>query len=106
MRGSGVNHMQVDYAGPQGGMLAMAFAAGWAVATALWMAVAGTIWKLFLEPRIKSLEEANDDYKRRIEQLETILMIHPPAATAQRVQAVASEIHVDIAELRAGKEAK
>lgn len=103
MRGSGVNHMQVDYAGPQGGMLAMAFAAGWAVATALWMAVAGTIWKLFLEPRIKALEAVNEDARRRIEQLETILMIHPPAMAAQRIQAATSEIRVDIAEIKGGK---
>lgn len=95
--------MQVDYTGQQGGLLAMAFAAGWAVATTLWMAVAGTIWKLFLEPRIKALEAVNDDARRRIEQLETILMIHPPAVAAQRVQAATSEIHVDIAELKAGQ---
>lgn len=76
--------------------MALAFAAGWAVATALWLAVGGTIWKMFLEPRIKALEAANKNYERRIEQLETILMLHPPQVQAQQVQGAVSELRYDI----------
>lgn len=82
----------IDYTGETGGMLAMAFAAGWTVATALWLAIAGTIWKLFLEPRIKALEARQVDDKRRIEQLETILMFHPPQTQAAQTQAAISEL--------------
>lgn len=84
--------VEVDYTGQQGGLMAMAFAAGWAVATALWLAVGGTIWKMFLEPRIKMLEKTIEGQEARIAQLETILMLHPPQVQAQNTQAAISEI--------------
>lgn len=84
--------MPLDYTGADGGRLALAFAAGWALATSMWFAIAASIWKLFLEPRIKAMEADRADDKRRIEQLETILMLHPPQAAAARTQAVVSEL--------------
>ena len=81
----------IDYTGETGGMMALAFAAGWSVATALWMAVAATVWKLFLEPRIKALEAARDDDKRRIQQLETLLLTHSSGSLRQAMQRVVSE---------------
>ncbi|MBO9624179.1 MAG: hypothetical protein J7500_15835 [Sphingomonas sp.] len=101
----------IDYTGPQGGMMGMAFAGGWAIATALWLAVGGVIWRFFVEPRIKQLEkdrtddqakcrEETDRLRDRILQLETLLMLHGPQQLRQAMQAVASEARVEIRELR------
>lgn len=95
--------MQVDYTGQQGGLLAMAFAAGWSVATALWIGVGGFIWKMFVEPRIRTLEGDIEAYKRRIDQLETVLLLHGPAQLRQAMQAAISETHLDIQDVRAGQ---
>jgi hypothetical protein len=101
----------VDYTGAQGGLLGMAFAGGWALATALWIAVGGVIWRYFVEPRIKQLEkdretdqlrcrEETKELRDRILQLETMLMLHGPQQLRQAMQAVASEAHTEVRELR------
>jgi hypothetical protein len=101
----------IDYTGSQGGLMGMAFAAGWALASALWVAVGGIIWRYFIEPRIKQLEkdretdqarcrEETKELRDRILQLETMLMLHGPQQLRQAMQAVASETHTAIHELR------
>lgn len=102
----------INYAGPEGGFLAMAFGAGWALASALWIAVGGVIWRYFIEPRIKGIEadrerdqercrEETNKLNDRIVQLETMLMLHGPQQLRQAMQAIASESHSDIRELKA-----
>lgn len=101
----------IDYTGSQGGMMGMAFAAGWALASALWIGVGGIIWRFFIEPRIKQLEkdreadqarcrEETKELRDRILQLETMLMLHGPQQLRQAMQAVASEAQLSIHELR------
>jgi hypothetical protein len=101
----------VDFTGNQGGLMGMAFGAGWALASALWMAIGGMIWRFFIEPRIKQLEkdrasdqercrEETKELRDRILQLETMLMLHGPQQLRQAMQAVASEAHTDVRELR------
>lgn len=85
--------------------LAAAIMTGWAGATVFWFGVAGVIWRLFFNPRIKALETQvadekvarADDRKRcdeeigrlsdRIKDLETILNIKPPRRKATTVGA-------------------
>jgi hypothetical protein len=95
--------LTVDYTGQQGGLMAMAFAAGWAVASALWIGIGGIIWKMFVEPRIRTLESDIESYKRRIDQLETVLLLHGPQQLRQAMQAAISETHIDIEEVKAGQ---
>lgn len=101
----------IDYTGPQGGLMGMAFAGGWAIASALWIMIGGIIWRYFVEPRIKQLEadraadqakcrEETKELRDRILQLETMLMLHGPQQLRQAMQAVASETHTAIHELR------
>ena len=91
--------------------MGMAFAGGWAIASALWIMIGGVIWRFFIEPRIKQLEadrsddqlkgrEETDRLHDRIKQLETLLMLHGPQQLRQAMQAVASEAHTAIHELR------
>lgn len=96
----------LDYAGPHGGLLGLAFAAGWGVATAMWLMVGGAIWRFFLEPRIKGLEATNAAQAKRIEQLELVLLLHGPPAMRQAMQAVTSELRADLraVEDKIGKE--
>ncbi|RIA37464.1 hypothetical protein DFR49_3349 [Hephaestia caeni] len=91
---------ELDYTGSQGGLLGMAFAAGWSIATAMWLGMGALIWRLFFEPRIKELKGQNDALQRRIEQLEVMLMLHGPQQLRQAMQAVTSEIHLDHREER------
>lgn len=90
----------IDYSGPHGGLLAIAFGAGWMVATALWLAVGGVIWRYFIEPRIKTLEADRQRLEARVGQLETMLMLHGPQELRRAMQAVASEAHTEVHELR------
>lgn len=118
----------LDYTGQHGGLLAMAFAGGAIAATAFWMTVAGFIWRVFIEKRISALEtqlkderaqaaaeraaeaaeceQRVDGLKNRIIQLETMLMLHGPQALRQAMQAVASEAHLAIDEIRQDKREK
>lgn len=95
----------------------MAFGAGWAIASALWMGVGGMIWRFFIEPRIKQLEtdrasdqarckEETEKLEHRILQLETMLMLHGPQQLRQAMQAVASEVHGDVRAIKAELEKK
>lgn len=86
--------------------MGLAFAAGWSVATALWLAVGGVVWKMFVEPRIRTLEADIETYRRRIDQLETVLLLYGPAQLRQAMQAAISETHLDIEQVKRGHEAQ
>lgn len=92
----------MNFTGEHGGMIAAAFVGAWAMATAFWFGIAGVIWKLFFNPRIKSLEDQLENERRecarqhemltdRIKQLETMLLMHGPQALRQAMQISLSE---------------
>lgn len=96
-------------------MIAAAFIAAWATATAFWFGVGGVIWKLFFLPRLKALEEQLSDERKecdrqltamghRINQLETMLMLHGPQALRQAMQAGLSEHSLAIDQIKRGAE--
>tara|TARA_B100000678_G_scaffold270231_1_gene257975 strand:+ start:290 stop:661 length:372 start_codon:yes stop_codon:yes gene_type:complete len=115
MRGRAVGH--IDYAGPTGGAIAGAAMTAFGVATMFWFGVAATLWRLFFEPRVKELNarleaqevkhaaEMRDERQRcdeqlasmqsRVNQLETVLLMHGPQAMRQAIQAALSEQHVE-----------
>lgn len=91
-----------DYTGPTGGLIAGAVITAWAAATAFWVGVGAILWRVFFEPRVKDLKEQiereredNKALQHRIDQLETLLLLHGPQQLRQAMQAVASEIHMD-----------
>ncbi len=102
MTAAGARMHQIDYAGPTGGLLALAFAAGCVAATVFWLGIAATIWRIFVEPRFKQLEadriadnvkcdEALARANAQILQLQTMLMVHGPQALRQDMQLALSE---------------
>lgn len=105
--------MHVDYAGQQGGLMAMAFAAGATFAAGALMAVAKFIYDNFLKKRISELEatiaennqrckEENDRLQTRIMQLETMLQMHGPQPLRQAIQAALSETQAQVREIAPG----
>lgn len=103
----------IDYMGPQGGALAMAFAAGAVSASGLLSALGALFWRLFGDKRIKALEseiealknshkeslaaerhrcdEEIDQLRTQIVQLQTILIANGNPGLRQAVQAAVSE---------------
>lgn len=92
----------VDYAGPLGGMVGAAVVSTAVAITAFWLAIAATIWKVFLDPRMKKLEKERDEERtrcdaeidrltHRIAQLEGALMMHGPQALREAMQVALSE---------------
>lgn len=92
----------VDYSGPLGGMLGAAVISTAVAITAFWLAIAATIWKVFLDPRMKKLEKERDEERtrcdaeidrltNRIAQLEGALMMHGPQALREAMQIALSE---------------
>ncbi|MDR7259890.1 hypothetical protein J2X47_004096 [Sphingomonas sp. BE270] len=88
----------IDYTGPQGGALALAFGAGATFATAALMTVGTFIWRVFGDARIKQLELERavtaENHKleiaglnNRIVQLETILLTYGPPLLRRELQA-------------------
>lgn len=104
--------------------LATAIITSWSAATAFWFWVAAIIWKFFFEPRVKELREQLADEKAarekdrenwqadlreerarcerdiatlnaRINQLETVLLMHGPQSIRQPLQAAISEVRVE-----------
>lgn len=76
----------IDYMGPQGGMLAMAFAAG-AVATAgLFSGIGALFWRLFGDKRIKALEA--DIVSMKAEQTRSM-----EAIKAEHIKSLIAERH-------------
>lgn len=112
----------MDFTGQFGGLIASAFIGAWATATAFWFGVGAIIWKLFFNPRLKALEDQltgervkfKEDMaaervdcdrqlaamSNRINQLETLLLLHGPQQLRQAMQAVASENHVEMARMK------
>lgn len=108
----------MNFTGEFGGLIASAFIGAWATATAFWFGVGAVIWKLFFNPRIKALEDQlsgereswkaemareRQDCDRqltamasRIQQLETLLLLHGPQQLRQHMQAALSEQHLEI----------
>ncbi|AOH85716.1 hypothetical protein AWL63_18990 [Sphingomonas panacis] len=85
----------LDYTGSSGGLLALAFGAGWATATTMWFAVAGMVWRFFLEPQIAQLKADNLANREQIMRLETALLIHGSASVKRAIQATAPEPAAD-----------
>lgn len=107
----------IDYMGPQGGALGMAFGAGFLFASGALLTAGAFIWKMLFNPRLNELKEqlsgerSNheetirqerescqrqiDALRDRITQLETLLIANGPAQLRQAVQAVVSETRVD-----------
>lgn len=103
--------MPIDYTGSHGGLLAMAFAAGVMFTATVMMAVGGFIWRIFFEPRIAELkasladERAECDVKiksleQQVDRLQTLLLLHGPAALRAQLQPVLSEIHTDLDKIK------
>jgi hypothetical protein len=104
----------MDLNGGNAGAIAAAAMAAWAGATAFWMGVGAVIWRLFFEPRIKSMQAQLDDERKRcdreiedmrdrIKQLELLLLLHGPQALRQQMQAALSEQHVELDAVREGR---
>lgn len=81
-----------------GGSLASVIMASWGAATIFWMGLGATIWRLFFEPRLKDMKAQLDEERRRcdeevaalrdrVKQLETMLLLHGPAALRQQMRA-------------------
>ena len=99
----------IDYMGPQGGALAMAFAAGAVSASGLLSGIGALFWRLFGDKRIKALEadiialkadhaqslaaerhrcdEEIDQLRTQITQLQTILIANGSPGLRHAVQA-------------------
>jgi len=85
----------IDYTGSSGGLLALAFGAGWATATTMWLAVAGMVWRFFLEPRISQLQSEVQANREQIMRLETALLIHGSAKVQAFIRATETERPVE-----------
>lgn len=105
----------MTFTGEHGGLIASAFIGAWATATAFWFGVGAVIWKLFFNPRLKALEDQLSDERKecdrqlgamatRIQQLETMLMLHGPQQLRQAMQAVASEANITMDQMKRGVE--
>ncbi|RZF64267.1 hypothetical protein EWE75_12030 [Sphingomonas populi] len=85
----------LDYTGSSGGLLALAFGAGWSAATLMWLAVAGFLWRYFWEPQIAQLKADNLANREQIMRLETALLIHGSANVQRAIRATAPEVTAD-----------
>lgn len=72
---------QIDYTGAHGGQLAMAFAAGFSLASTFAAAAGAAVWNWLQGERAKDEAKCKEDLDRlqlRIVQLETLLIAHGP----------------------------
>lgn len=79
----------VEYLGPDGGRLALAFAAGCLACFTFLSMVGGFIWKLVGKTRVD-----------RIQALETIILFERTGQIAQGAQVAISEVHRDVRDLK------
>lgn len=100
---------EIDYLGPQGGLMALAFAAGCVACFSFCAIVGRFIWAAIGKvkddeiTRIKAEAEADRDrcaameirLVQRIQQLEGIILTIAPGNMRQQVQAAISEIRVE-----------
>ncbi|WP_157784791.1 hypothetical protein [Sphingobium xenophagum] len=103
------NTLSIDYTGAHGGELAMAFGAGWAACAALCAALGAFMWKILGKAKdeqiaslIKTIEkneercaETIDALSNRVQQLETLLLIHSSGPLRQDLQKAISEQRVE-----------
>lgn len=106
---NGVAAMSLDYTGEQGGLLSMAFAAGCLAASAFWGVIGRFMWSVLgkaKDDRIEQLEatiaenearcaETAAAQSLRVQQLETLLLLHGSGALRQDLQRVISERRVE-----------
>ena len=88
----------LDYTGSSGGLLALAFGAGWAAATTMWLAVAGMVWRFFLEPQIAQLKADRQADREQIMRLQTVLIVHGSANVRRAMRAAGVEPPADEAD--------
>lgn len=88
--------MSIDYAGPEGGRLAAAFAAG---CTATYVFIRNLVMKPAIKSchqRINELTEDRDRLLRRVDTLETILLTHGSGEIRSAIQAAISELRIEV----------
>lgn len=103
----------IDYMGPQGGAMAMAFGGGVVFASTVWSGTVARLWRLFGDKRIKALETelANlkithaadraeerrrcdheiDEIRQQLTMFQTIVLTSGSPALRQAMQAAVSE---------------
>lgn len=91
---------EIDILGADGGKMAAAFASG---CVATW----GFIQMILIGPLKKQISDLKEECERRddrsaqrINQLETLLLLHGPGQLRQELQAALSELRADPARLR------
>lgn len=106
----------IDYMGPQGGAMAMAFGGGVVFASAVWSGTVALLWRLFGDKRIKALETelANlkithaadraeerrrcdheiDEIRQQLTMFQTIVLTSGSPALRQAMQAAVSEARI------------
>lgn len=105
--------MTIDYTGPEGGRMALSFAAG---CTATWVFVRNLVMKPAIKSchqQIADLRELLDEYREqrrldraRISQLETVLLMHGNGELREAMQKVISETRIEAAGALAAAERK
>lgn len=78
---------EIDYGGPQGGALAMAFGAGCVFMAGVCVTVGTFIWKYFVQKEREQCAKELADQRDRIKQLETLLIVYGPTRLANQVSA-------------------
>lgn len=113
--------MDMDFLGPDGGKLAMAFASGCVATFAFVLAIGGFIWRIIggvREERVKELAKDLEAEKQRcaqmearlvdrIQQLETILLFETTGNMRQGAALAIAELKAQVEErMRAAEENK
>lgn len=100
--------MSLDYTGEQGGMLAMAFAAGCVACTAFWGFIGKFLWgelgkakddtiadlKKTIVKNEERCAEHVDALTDRVKQLETLLLLHGPGDMRQDLQRALADMEL------------
>jgi NADP-dependent 3-hydroxy acid dehydrogenase YdfG len=69
---------QIDYTGPMGGALALAFGAGSGFGATVTTAVGAFIWKFFITPRQKELEAEIKDLRAQLDRMQAVWLACAP----------------------------
>lgn len=100
--------LNIDYAGEQGGIAAVAHMAGWAAATLFWATIGKVMWKILGKAKddtiadLKKTIEKNEErcaetiaaLSDRVKQLETLLLLHGPGDMRQDLQRALAEMEL------------
>lgn len=111
----GMDHASVAELGhaASGNPMMAAVLAAFGTATAFWLAMGATLWRVFFEPRMKKLEEERDQERTRCDlelqardtrilQLEALLWFHGPQMLRQDMQKALSEEHIEMLQRTGG----